>query len=349
MAKLIYDFRSDNVSGIIPEVLQSIIQENQHSTDTPYGDDAVTKKLQGQLADFFNHEVLVFPVISGTAANALALANLTPPYGAIYCHEQAHIHMDECGAPEFFTGGAKLVLLPGNNGKFGPEILNNSLKNAGKGVKHHVQPAAVSMTQATEAGTVYTPAEITAIAKLTQEHGLSLHMDGSRFANALAYLQCSPADMSWKAGVDVLSLGTTKAGVMGAEAIVFFKKNLAKGFEYRLKRSGHIISKMRFVSCQLQTYCQKGVWDKYAGHANQMAKLLAVGLQKNPSVKLLYPVEANEVFVWLPQALIGSLQTQGAKFYDWQKDDKGAVIRLVTSFATKKEMVEGFLRLIINS
>lgn len=348
MAKLIYDFRSDNVSGIIPEVLEALIQENQRLTDTSYGDDEVTKKLEGQLANFFNHEVMVFPIISGTAANALALATITPPYGAIYCHEQAHIQVHECGASEFFTGGAKLVLVPGSQGKIEASILDQKLQHGGKGERHSVQPAAVSITQASECGTVYQPAEIAAIGKIVKKHGLSLHMDGARFANALAYLKCQPADITWKAGVDVLCLGATKAGAMAAETVVFFNRQQAESFGFRWQRAGHVLSKMRFISCQLQAFWQKGVWDKYANHANQMAQLLAIGLKKNPSVKLLYPVEINEIFAWLPQTLIDHLLAQGAKFYIWQQEAKGAVIRLVTSFITTKEMVNGFLGLVKN-
>ncbi|HEY0283223.1 MAG TPA: beta-eliminating lyase-related protein, partial [Rhizomicrobium sp.] len=206
------------------------------------------------MAELFEHELDAFPVISGTAANALALAALVPPHGAIFCHSESHIAVDECGAPEFFTHGAKLVPLEGENGKLVPETLERALGRFQKGFVHHVQPAALSLTQSTELGTVYRPGEIAALSALAHAHGMTVHMDGARFANALATLGCSPADATWRAGVNAISFGATKNGALGAEAVIFFGSAEARDFEYRRKKAGHLLSKMRFVSAQLDAY-----------------------------------------------------------------------------------------------
>ncbi len=229
------NFASDNVTGASPEILAALAAANQGAA-MPYGADAITRRLEQRFADLFEHEVAVFPVATGTAANALALACLTPAFGAIYCHEEAHIATDECGAPEFFTGGAKLVTCPGEHGKLVPEALAPRI--AGAGIVHNVQPAVVSITQETEAGTVYQPAEIAALSALARAHGLALHMDGARFANAVVSLGCAPADITWRAGVDALSFGATKNGALAAEAVVFFDPKRAASFGFRRKRGG---------------------------------------------------------------------------------------------------------------
>ena len=335
------NFCSDNVTGIAPEILSALIAANSGAA-MPYGNDDLTQRLEMQLADLFETEVEIFPVATGSAANALALAVLSPNYGAIYCHLDAHINVDECGAPEFYSGGAKLVTLPGMDGKLSADGLDAALKQAGAGVVHHVQPAAVSITQATEAGTVYRLAEVQAIAQVTHAHGLLLHMDGARFANAIVTLDCSPADVTWRSGVDVLSFGATKNGALAAEAVIFFKQGFGQEFGYRRKRGGHLFSKMRFLSAQLEAYLKDDLWLKNATHANQMAQILAAGLSTLPGVKLCHPVEANELFVALPEPVITGLLAAGFQFYRWDGAE-GSMVRLVTAFNTVEADIRAFV------
>jgi len=266
------NFRSDNVTGVAPEILAALAAANAGSA-AAYGEDAVTKRLAQRFAALFEHAVEVFPVATGTAANALALATLVPSWGVIYCHEAAHIQVDECGAPEFFAGGAKLLPLAGDDAKLRPEVVERAI--GGQGVVHHAQPAAISISEATEAGTLYRPEEIAALGALARRHGLALHMDGARFANAVAALGCSPAELSWRAGVDALSFGATKNGALAAEAVIFFDPAKVKGFAYRRKRGGHLLSKMRFLSAQLEAYLADDLWLANARHANAMAARLA--------------------------------------------------------------------------
>jgi threonine aldolase len=334
------NFCSDNVVGVSPEIMAALIAAS-HGVAMPYGNDDCTQRLNSLFSELFETDVLVFPVATGTAANALALSLMTPPFGSIYCHHQSHIHSDECGAPEFFTGGAKLVTLPGEHGKMNAIDLATALAQAGAGVVHHVQPAAVSLSQATEAGTIYHINEVSQIAEVTHAHGLNLHMDGARFANAVVSLGCSPADITWRAGVDVLSFGATKNGAMAAEAIVFFNQKLAHTFQYRLKRSGHLFSKMQFLSVQLEAYIKNDLWLKNATHANTMAKQLTQ-LTMLPGVTLCHPVEANEVFLQMPEQMIAGLLADGFKFYRWDGEDS-TTVRLVTAFNTQQEDVTAFL------
>ena len=331
------NFASDNVTGASPEILAAIAAAN-HGSATPYGADEISRRLEQRFAELFEHEVAVFPVATGTAANALALACLTPVYGAIYCHEEAHIATDECGAPEFFTGGAKLVVCPGEHGKLTPEVLKPRL--AGAGVVHNVQPAAISITQETEAGTIYRLADIAALSALARRHGLALHMDGARFANAVASLGCAPADLTWRAGVDALSFGATKNGALAAEAVVFFDPKRAASFAYRRKRAGHLVSKQRFVAAQLEAYLAGDLWLRNARHANAMAARLGGGLAALPGTRLLHPIEGNEVFVELGERAIECLAGAGFGFYRW---GEAPVLRLVTAFDTSSEAVERFL------
>lgn len=328
------NFCSDNVTGVSPEIMAAIAAAN-YGTVSSYGDDEYTKGLQVKFSELFETSVTVFPVATGSAANALSLAVVTPPYGAVYCHGESHINLDECGAPEFFSGGAKLVTLTGNHAKIEAETLEKSLARAGVGVVHHVQPAAVSITQATEAGTIYTPAEISQISEVVRHHSLHLHMDGARFANAVASLGCSPADVTWRAGVDILSFGATKNGAMAAEAVVFFNKKLAHNFPFYRKRSGHLFSKMRFLSAQLSAYITDDLWLKNAARANQMAAKLAQGLAGVEGGIFCHPVEANEIFIQLPESVIVAVLAEGFQFYRWDK----CTVRLVTAFNTKEEDV----------
>lgn len=336
------NFCSDNVAGVTPEIMAALAKANQGATPS-YGADEITQRVERRLCGIFEREVAAFPVVTGTSANALALSTLTPPYGAIYCHPEAHIMVDECGAPELYTGGAKLVPIAGESGKFSAKAVAAALDNARAGDVHHVQPAALSLTQASECGTAYTVAEVGAISEIAKRHKVKLHMDGARFANAVAHLGCSPAAITWQAGVDVLSFGATKNGALAAEVVVFFDPALAESFGYRRKRAGHLISKMRFVSAQLDAYFENGLWLKLAAHANAMAQRLLGGLKLIPGVHLLYPVEANEIFIRLPIEIVAGLRAAGFDFYDWPGAAPGT-IRLVTSFQTEAGAVEAFIK-----
>ena len=254
------NFRSDNVTGVASEILDALAEANRESAATPYGDDPWTARVEARFDELFERKVAVFPVATGTAANVLGLAMVTPPYGAIYCHAESHIAVDECGAPEFYTGGAKLVDLPGDGGKLEAGQLDAVIGAAAAGDVHHVQPAAISLTQATEAGTIYTIDEVAAIAEVARRHGLALQMDGARFANAAAALDRAPAELTWRAGVDVLAFGATKNGALAAEAVVFFDPARAEGVGFRRKRGGHLFSKMRFLSAQLDAYLADDLW-----------------------------------------------------------------------------------------
>ena len=335
------NFCSDNVTGVSPEIMAAIVAANDGAAMS-YGNDEYTQNLQAKFSELFETPVTVFPVATGSAANALALSVIAPPYGAIYCHAESHINVDECGAPEFYTGGAKLVTLTGNHGKIDAENLAKILNRAGAGFVHHVQPAGVSITQATEAGTIYNADEISQIAEVTHAHNLQLHMDGARFANAVASLGCSPADITWRTGVDVLSFGATKNGAMAAEAVVFFNQNLVQDFQYRRKRSGHLFSKMRFLSAQLEAYIKDNLWIINATKANEMAAKLVQGVAGVPGVKLSYPVEANEIFIELPEPVIKALLSEGFEFYRWDSE-AGNLVRLVTAFNTHEKDVIAFI------
>src|ERR1051326_5180848 len=333
------NFSSDNVTGVAPEIMAALAAANA-GTAASYGADAITERLTRRFSEVFEREVAVFPVATGTAANALALATLTPPWGVVYGHREAHVQVDECGAPEFYSGGAKLRPLNGAHGKITAADLDAAIM--GRGVVHHAQPAAVSLTQSTEAGTVYQVVELEAIAEVCRRHKLSLHVDGSRFANAVAALDRSPADLTWRAGVEALSFGATKNGTMAAEAVVFFEPAKATDFAYRRKRGGHLFSKMRFLSAQLEAYLADDLWLRNARHANRMAARLADGLAGVPGAGPQHPVEANEVFVEPPEPMIRGLYADGFQFYRWD-DETSVVIRLMTAFDTDASAVDAFL------
>ena len=340
------NFCSDNVAPAHPAVMAALARANEIPALMPYGNDEITQRVAQRFNEIFEREVAVFPVATGTGANVLALSCLVPPFGAIYCHELAHIHADECGAPEFFTGGAKLVTLPGKGAKLEAAQLDRVLAEAGAGVVHHVQPAAISLTQASEAGCVYRAGEIGAIAEVARRHKLALHMDGARFANALASLNCKPADITWRAGVDALSFGATKNGALAAEAVVFFDKDKAAQAHFRRKRGGHLFSKLRFLSAQLDGYLHDDLWLKNARHSNAMARKLADGISAIKGVRLIDPVEANEIFVILPKRVIAALKAAGFLFYPWPQPglaDSEEAIRLVTAFNTQAAHVEQFV------
>jgi threonine aldolase len=337
------NFKSDNTAGAAPEILAAIARANEGAA-TSYGADEITTRLTATLSGLFEREVAAFPVATGTAANALSLATLVPPHGAVFCHENAHINVDECGAPEFFAG-AKLVPLKGAAAKVTPDAIAARLGYHIRGDVHHTQPAAISITQATELGTCYTSAEVQALGALAKARGIALHMDGARFANAVAHLKCKPADITWKVGVDALSFGFTKNGAIAAEAVVFFDPARAEDFVFRRKRAGHLISKMRFVSAQIEAMLDGDLWLKLARHANAMAARLGEGLKTLPGFTVTEAREANEVFVKLPSETAQKrLEAAGAKFYLWEPVSDGRpLIRLVCSFATGDAEVQQFL------
>ncbi len=336
------NFGSDNVSGVSPEIMAALEAANQGSAKA-YGADPWSARLKARFAEIFETEVAVFPVATGTAANVLGLSMLTPRFGAIYCHAEAHIQEDECGAPEFYTGG-KLMPLEGPHAKLEPEVLAAALALTGSRPPHQVEPAALSISQATELGACYRPDEIAALSQLVKEYGMALHMDGARLANALAHLDCSPAEATWRAGVDVLSFGATKNGAMAAEAVVFFRPELAQAFPYRRKQGGHLFSKMRFLSAQLEAYLTDDLWLRNARHANAAARQLSSGLLKLPGAELGHPVEANEIFMALPEAVVAGLEAEGQNFHRWPggSADK-PMIRLVTAFNTTDQSVGDFI------
>jgi threonine aldolase len=335
------NFCSDNTAGVHHKILGAINAANQGAA-MPYGNDELTRRVEKKIAELFECECAVLLVGTGTSANALALAALAPGYGAVFCHPESHINMDECGAPEFFTGGAKLIGVAGEHGRIKPADLDAAIKAGGAGIVHHSQPAAVSITQATEAGTIYRAADVAAIAEVAHRHGLALHMDGARFANALVHAGGSPADLTWKAGVDALSFGATKNGAFAAEAIVFFDPDRAASLGFRRKRAGHLWSKMRFLAAQFDAYLADDLWLANARHANQQAAILSKGLAGIRGAKLEHPVEANEIFVTLPEPVVRGLEADGFKFYRWLGPGK-PLLRLVTSFETDPAHVTAFL------
>ena len=334
-------FASDNVTGACPEVLDSLITANDGDR-TPYGNDQLSINLQNKFSDIFEKEVIVFPTASGTAANALSLSTMTPVFGNIYCHKLSHINTDECGAPEFYTGGAKLVTLNGIGGKITAEELEKKI--GGFGIVHHTQPSSVSITQLCETGEIYQLDEIKKISETAHKYNLNMHMDGARFANALVSLNTTPAEMTWKSGIDVLSFGATKNGCLAAEAMIFFKKDLVGNLPFLMKRAGHLLSKMSFVSAQLDAYISNDVWLRNARHANKMGKKLSEGLSSYSNIKLAYPTAANEVFVKLPIDILEHLNSKGYKMNQEELD--GKAVRLVAAWNTKESDIDQLLETI---
>ena len=317
-------FFSDNTASACPEILAAL-QSANHGLTRPYGEDEWTERLDRTFSAFFGREVRAFAVGTGTAANALSLATVSPPYGAIFAHQKAHIATDECGAPGFFTGGAQLMLLPGDHGRIAPQTFAAAL--AAPQDVHTVQPAVVSLTQPTESGTVYRAAELAEIASTAHARGLKVHMDGARFANAVAFLRCHPADITWRAGVDVLSFGATKNGALGAEAVVFFDTGLVRDFELRRKRAGQLFSKSRYLAAQLLAYIDSGVWRRNAERTNRQAREIG----RAAGTALLHPVEANEVFLALGIERRQALRAAGFEFYDSGVESAGEA-RFVVSW-----------------
>ncbi len=335
-------FASDNTSGAAPEVMAALTAANEGAARS-YGTDALMDLVTDRLRRTFEApEAAVYLVATGTAANALALSVLCPPWGAVFCHRLAHIAEDECGAPEFYTNGAKLVLVDGAHGKMAPEDLHAALARTGAGGVHGVQRGALSLTNVTEAGTVYTAAEITALAAEAKTFGLPVHLDGARFANAIVATGAKPAEMTWKAGVDILSFGGTKNGCLGVEAVVIFDPAKAWEFELRRKRGGHLFSKHRFLSAQMAAYLDEGLWLRLARQANDAAGRLAAGLTAKGVVQS-HKVQANMIFAEWPAGTADRLGAAGAQLYSWPLDDGREGARLVTSWSTRDRDVDAFL------
>ncbi len=332
-------FSSDNTAGVSPEVIAAIIE---HSTGpaAAYGADATTERVAERLRDVFETDLDVLIVGTGSAANGLALAALTPPWGAVFCHADSHVNNDEAGAPEFFTNGAKLVGMPGDDAKIDPEALSQAVLK-GKGDIHSVQPAVVSITQATETGSVYSVDELGELGSIARSAGLAVHMDGARFTNALVTLGVSPAEMTWRAGVDILSFGATKNGTMNAEAVVIFDRTKTAELRHRQKRAGQLASKMRFQSAQLDAYLTGDLWLSNARHANAMAAHLAVGLRGIPGAAVSGSPRSNVLFATLPEAMIATLLAEGFVFQH-DRWEPGRV-RFVTAFSTTVADVDEFI------
>ncbi len=331
-------FASDNYAGICPEAWLAMEQANS-GHERSYGDDKWTQQAADLIREVFETDCQVFFVFNGTAANSLSLASLCQSYHSILCSEVAHVETDECGAPEFFSNGTKVLLVPGVNGKVDPAGVERMVK---KGTDiHYPKPRVVSLTQATEVGTVYTADEIKLVWSKAKSFGLRMHMDGARFANAVASLGCAPKEITWQAGVDVLCLGGTKNGMAVGDAVVFFNRDLANEFEYRCKQAGQLSSKMRFLSAPWVGMLKDGVWLRNATHANTMAAHLETSLRDLPGVKFLFPRQANAVFTELPRPVIEGLWAKGWMFYTFI--GQGGC-RLMCSWDTRLEDVDGFVR-----
>jgi threonine aldolase len=305
-------FASDNYSGICPEAWAAMAEANT-GHEVSYGDDTWTQRATDLIREIFETECEVFFVFNGTSANSLSLASLCRPYHSILCHELAHIETSECGAPEFFSNGSKILVLPGVNGKIVPGDVEHAANR--RGDIHYPKPGALSLTQVTETGLIYTPAELRSLTATARQFGLRVQMDGARFANAVAALGVAPAEITWRAGVDVLCFGGSKNGIALGEAVVFFDRELARDFDYRCKQGGQLASKMRFLSAPWLGMLKDGAWLRYARHANQMADRLGAGFRKIPGVKISYPVQSNAVFASLPGPAEEKLHERGWHFY----------------------------------
>lgn len=329
------NFTSDNASGASKAIVDAIVAANAGNV-RPYGADDGTRRMRDRFNDLFEREVEVHLVSTGTAANALALSALTPPWGGIVCHQEAHINNEECGAPEFFSAGAKLLSVEGGDGKIEAACLARAVQSM-QGDLHSNQASCVSISQATERGGVYSLEEIASISDICKSNGLLLHMDGARFANAVASVGCSAGQMTWKSGIDILSFGASKNGTLVGEAIVVFNPSVGAELTRRAKRAGQLISKMRFYSAQLEAYLADDLWLQNARHANAMAREVARGLEGIGGVEVLQPPGANMVFCCFPAPLIERLLRKGFQFYynRWQP----GVVRLVASFLTTSEDV----------
>ena len=335
---MMIDFRSDNTGRAAPEILEALLRANR-GTALGYGGDDWTAALQQRFCELFETTVRVFPVATGTAANALALASLGPSWGIVYCSEVAHINTAEANATGFFGGGLKLAAVGGDHGRINADRLADALAGIAPGQIHRGQPSAVNLTQATDLGGVYTLDQIRAVADVAKGRGLKIHMDGARFANALARLGCSPAEATWRSGVDIMSFGATKNGGALCDAIVVFAPDLADGLAVQLRRAGQVWSKMRFASAQLIAYVEKGLWLDMARASNAIAARIAAGLRDISGARLLAPVEANELFLELPSTVMDALEGAGFQFYRRSKSLARFVCRFDTTEAEADALV----------
>jgi threonine aldolase len=341
--KAMIDFRSDNTGRAGPEILEALVRANR-GTALGYGGDDWTAALQQRFSELFETAVRVFPVATGTAANALALASLGPSWGIVYCSEVAHINTAEANAAGFFGGGLKLVTVGGEHGRVNADCLAEALAGIAPGQIHRGQPSAVSLTQATDLGAVYTLDQIRAVAEVAKRRGLKIHMDGARFANALARLGCSPAEATWRSGIDIMSFGATKNGGALCDAIVVFAPDVAEIVAVQLRRAGQMWSKMRFASAQLIAYVENGLWLNMARASNAVAARIATGLRDTPAARLLAPVEANEIFLELPSAAMDALEADGFQFYRRSKSLARFVCRFDSTEAEADALVAALHR-----
>jgi threonine aldolase len=332
-------FASDNYSGICPEAWDAMAEANA-GHEVSYGDDSWTQKASDLIREIFETDCEVFFVFNGTSANSLSLASLCQSYHSVLCHEFAHIETAECGAPEFFANGSKILLLPGANGKIDPAEVERAVKK--RTDVHYPKPRVLSLTQTTETGTVYSVAEIKALTGAARKLCLRVHMDGARFANAVAALNVAPKEITWKAGVDVLCFGGSKNGIALGEAVVFFDRKLAREFDYRCKQGGQLASKMRFLSAPWVGMLRNGAWLKHARRANAMAKRLETGLRALPRVTISYPADSNAVFAKIPSAAEKKIQERGWKFYTGVVTPDES--RLMCSWDTTEADVDAFVR-----
>jgi len=332
------NFRSDNETPVAAAIMDAIVEANQ-GTAWAYADDQWSTKLDQAFSDLFRTEAVVVPVSTGTVANSIALATVTPPWGSVFCHSGAHIQNDECGAPEFFGNGMRLVPVDGEQAKLNPAALEKAIHaNEGHGV-HSYKPTSLSLTQATEGGTVYSIDEVTALCESARGMGLKTHMDGARFGNAIASLGCHPAEVTVEAGIDMLSFGASKNGCMAAEALVIFGQPQWRETAERLrKRSGHLLSKMRYVSAQLLAYIENDRWLKMAGHANRQAAKFAEVIENHAEASLEFPVQANEVFMKWNMEGFDQLKSQGIQFEVWP--GRNDLARFVFAHSTSDEETE---------
>lgn len=344
-------FGSDNMVGASDRVLDALVEANATASPS-YGADPWTIEAELLLAETFECDLAAFFVATGTAANSLALSAIAQPWNAILCHRHAHIMVDESSAPEFFTGGARLIPVAGATGRITPDALRRTIERLPADSPHNVRPSAVSVTQASECGLVYHPEEIAELTDVARSHGAALHIDGARFANAVARLNCSPAELTWKVGVDILCLGASKNGALAAEAIVFFDRKRAVDFASRRKRGGHLVAKGRLFGAQFVGWLRDGHWLDLARSANSTADQLSAGLARLKGVRIVWPTEANEVFAILPRSLVEKLRAAGSVFYEWNPGslpenesvgDDEVFLRFVTSFLTRPCDVSDFL------
>lgn len=336
------NFKSDNIGSISSEIVQAIIEANK-GNQLSYGADDYSLELNKQMSKIFEKDVIVYLTSTGTAANSLALSALVKPYEAIYCINESHINTDECGAPELFTNGARLVLVESDvNGKIDTSFLEGKILASLSRTPHGQRPGCISITQATECGTVYSIEELKKIHNIANKYNIPIHMDGARFANSIATLNCKPAEVTWKVGVDVLCFGATKNGAMCAEAIVFFNHEYAKNFDYLQKRAGQLMSKTRFFACQFLAYLEHDLWLKNSERANSMAKQLTK-IFNDHSIEIVYPVESNELFVTFPKDLFEYLKERKCGFYDWSTSKiRNDLYRFVTSCFTSNDDMLAF-------